>query len=267
VTDLRTDICVMTHRQDPERPRPALDGLYLCYGHRQELERLIAEMPGRADDLDRAAGAGGGRGDGTHSGISIDPRAAEHRSHMAGVLASWCRLVAEERGVTPPASADLYRTAPWLTRHIDWCAANRWVDEMLLELRRVTGQALGIIDIPVRRVPLGAQCLVHADGERCGGIITIVVCGDEWTARCSACEGDQEATQYLRGMQAGWMSTPEVIDLARVFGVDASEDVVRQWKHRRKIEGRDTGRQTMYDVGSVLRYLAGRQAKRERISA
>lgn len=266
MTELRTDICVMTHRQDPDRPRPALDGGYLCHGHHKELERLVAEMPARADDLDRAAGAGGGRGDGTHSGISIDEVAANLRTDMAGVLASWCRVVAEERGINPPASADLYHTAPWMTRHVDWCAANRWVDEMLLELRRVNGQALGIADIPVRRVSLGAQCLVHAEGERCEGVITIVVCGDDWTARCDACEGDQEATQYLRGM-AGWMTTPEVIDLARVFGVDASEDVVRQWKHRRKIQGRDTGRVTMYDVGSVLRYLAGRQAQREKVSA
>lgn len=264
MTQPSTDVCVMTHRTDPDRPRQAVDGLYLCKGHLRELERLVEEMPDRADDLDRASSGGGGRGDGTHGGIAIDERAADHRSHMAGVLASWCRLVAEERGITPPAGPELHRTSPWLARHVRWCAGNRWIDEMLLELRRVTGQALGIGDIPVRLVPLGSQCLTHADGERCEGTITIVVCGDDWTARCTACTGDQEPGPYLRSVRAGrWITSSEVIAMAKVFGVIASDDVVRQWRHRRKITGRDDGRQMVHDVGSVLQYLA----KRERMSA
>jgi hypothetical protein len=264
----RADLCVMVHKRDPERPRPAVDGLYLCHGDLNQLERLVAEMPARANDLDRAAGVGGGRGDGTHGGITIDDRAATHRSHMAGVLASWCRLVAEERGILPPASADLYRTAPWLIRHIDWCAGNRWVDEMLTELRQISGQAMGISDIPARRVPLGEQCLTHEGGERCEGTVTIVVRGDDWTAVCTMCDEQQEATPYLRAVQGRrWITTDGVITLARMAGVDASQDVVRQWHHRRRITGRDDGRQKLYELESVQDYLARRKAERERMSA
>ncbi|HEY9367550.1 hypothetical protein [Streptomyces sp.] len=262
------DICVMTHAKDPDRPRQAVDGLYLCHGHREQLRRLVAEMPARADDLDRAAGVGGGRGDGTHGGIAIDDAAATHRQHMAGVLASWCRLVAEDRGITPPTGPELSRTAPWLLTHVDWCAAHRWVDEMLTELRQVTGQAMGIADIPARRVPLGEQCLTHTGGERCEGEVTIVVRGDDWTAVCTVCDEKQEATPYLRAVQAGrWINTEGVITLARMVGIAASNDVVRQWHHRRRIKGRDDGRQKLYELGSVQAYLALRQAERERMSA
>lgn len=257
--------CILEHRKDPDRPRRAIDGGYICDGHLGELRTLVVEMADKADDLDRANGPGGKR-TGTSDGITIDLGVAEHRSQMAGVVASWCRLVMEERGITAPDSPDLTHTVPWLTRHIDWCAAQPWVDEMLLELRQVAGRAVGLTDIPSRRIPLGEQCLTHADGERCAGAVTIVIRGDDWSARCPVCQVTQDATPYLRGTSGRWVSTEGVITLARLFGVIASRDVVRQWKHRRKIVGRVEGDVSWYDLDSVQTYLARRQ-KSERMSA
>jgi hypothetical protein len=264
-----TDICVMTHRQDPERPRRALDGLYLCHGHHTELERLIAEMPARYDDLQRPKGAGGPKITFANDpGLSVDEAAVNLRQQITGTIASWCRVVAEDRGITPPDSVDISRTAPWLTTHVDWCAAHRWVDEMLVELRQITGRAIGITDIPARRVELGEQCLIHADGDRCIGEITIIVRGDEWIARCSECVGDQEATQYLRIVQRGqWVTTDDVIRLAALFGITASSDVVRQWKHRAHIRGIVGDVENLYDLESVQRYLTKRQTEREKVTA
>lgn len=257
--------CILVHRKDPDRPRRAIDGGYICSGHRGELRTLVEEMGDRADDLDRANGPGGKRS-GTGDGIAIDLAAAEQRSRMAAVIASWCRVVAEDHGITTPAGPELYRTVPWLMRHVDWCAAQPWVGEMLLELRQVTGRAIGLSDIPSRHIPLGEQCLTHADGERCTGAVTIVIRGDDWSARCPVCQVTQEATPYLRGTTGRWVSTEGVIVLARLFGVAASREVVRQWKHRKKIKGRLEGDTSWYDLGSVQTYLARRQ-KSERMSA
>lgn len=255
--------CVMAHRQDPDRPRPAVDGGYICDGHVRELRALVAEAADRVDDLDRAAGPGGKRS-GTSDGITVDLAAAECRSQMAAVMASWSRVVAEDRGVATPAGPELARTVPWLSRHVDWCAQQRWVDEMLLELRQVTGRAIGLTDIPSRRIELGEQCLTHTEGSRCEGTITIVVRGDDWSARCTVCTDSQEAGPYLRG--TGWVTSDGVIRLAQVFGVACSEEVVRQWRHRRRIKGKDDGTRIWYSVASVHEYLA-RRSKSERASA
>ncbi|MER6892010.1 hypothetical protein [Streptomyces halstedii] len=184
---------------------------------------------------------------------------ARHRSRMAAVLASWCRVVAEDCGLTPPAGPEPSRTAPWMAAHIDWCAGNEWAAVMLAELREVTGRAYGLADVRARRVPLAAQCLTHSGGERCTGAITIVVRGDEWAAHCGTCGTVQEATPYLRGTRGGrWVTAEGVIVLARVFGLPCSRDVVRQWHHRRRIQGRRIGDLTWYDLASVQRYLAQR---------
>jgi hypothetical protein len=256
--------CVLDHRDG--EPRRAVDGLYICRGHTRELEQLVAEMPAKAGDLDRASGTGGPRPRGSHSEICVDDRAATHRAHMAGVVASWCRVVAEDHNITPPRSADLERTCPWLLPHLDWCAANRWVDEMLLELRGVSKRAVALTDLPARTVPLAAQCLAHRDGQRCDGYVTIVVRGDDWTARCSAaeCEEMQDATPYLNGK--GRVTIDGVQQMARLYGIPCSDEVVWQWKHRGKIKAERLGDTVWYDLASVTGYLSRRRAEHNRVA-
>lgn len=265
------DNCVMTHRVDPDRPRRAADGLYLCAGHQGELEQLIAEMPVRADDLGRAAGASGPRPPGSHSELSVDEPAARHRAHMAGVVASWCRVVAEDHHITPPRSAGLADTCPWLIPHLGWCAANRWVDEMLLELRKATGKALGLVDIRAHRVPLGVQCFVHRDGERCTGTVTLVVRADDWLARCDhpdCTEPQRDVTPYLRSVRKGCGVTEEdVTIMAARFGVAVNGDVLRQWRHRGNVTAQVIAGVVWYDLASVTVYLARRKAQRERLAS
>jgi hypothetical protein len=259
-----TGLCVLDHRGG--QTRRAIDGLWLCTGHRRELGEHVTRMPARADDLETPGRGSGPRPRGSHADLAVDERAAAHRAHMTAVVASWCRVVAEDRGVTPPASASLARTCPWLLPHLDWCAGNRWVDEMLAELRDLTRKARAITDIPAIRVPLAAACLRHRDGERCTGQVTIYVRGDDWTARCTAeeCEGVQDATPYLRVMQKGrGVTEADVIVMAARYGIAASPDVVRQWKHRGKIAAQTVGDAVWYDLASVQTYLVKRKTRRE----
>lgn len=264
------ELCVdIRHRrgEDEYCQRLALDGLYLCHGHKREMGRLIAEMPARYDDLDRAlTPSGGGRGGGA-PGLFIDEAAADLRSDMAGLLASWCAVVVDERGVTPPASEEIWRTAPWLTIHIDWCAAQEFAGDMLAELRAVTGRSYGIADIRPRRLPLDEQCLTHTDGARCTGTVTIVVRGDDWTARCPECGTTQDATPYLRLARRGqWITAADVIHLAALFDIPCSVDVIYQWKRRRRIIGRRGLVENEYELRSVQRYLVRRQAEQNRVA-
>ncbi|WUI00226.1 hypothetical protein OHR68_43290 [Spirillospora sp. NBC_00431] len=257
------DRCIMTHSKDPDRPRQALPGLYLCEGHKGELERLVTEYPAYYDDLQRAHTPGGG-GRPVHGAmpLAIDEDTARHRSHMAGVLASWCAVVAQDRGITPPTSTEPADMSRWLRPHLDWCAAHDWASDMIAELRGATGKALGMVDIRAHRVLLAARCLTHQDGERCEGAVTITVRGDDWTAYCPVCETVQEAAPYLRGVRGGrWVTAEEVIAIARVFDLPCGPDVVRQWRHRRRILGsRSEDGTVVYDLASVQAYIAGRSA-------
>ena len=265
-----SDLCVLEHRVDPDRPRPALDGLRLCWGHRAELERLIVQLPRLYDDLDAAdtPTSNGGHGN-SHPGLDIDERAADLRSQIHHDLLWWCLYVVDTRGLTRPLNTSPRHTAVWLTVHLDWLAADpRAAVELLPVLRELTGRAYGITDLRARRLDLDAQCLVHRDGERCEGIVTLVVRGDDWTARCPVCRERQDATPYLRLARRGqWITAEDVLALADLFGIPCSDDVVRQWKHRKRIRGRLGPDGALYDLRSVQRYLVQRQAERQRMSA
>lgn len=270
---MTTDLCVdVRRRRDGETmcQRLAIDGAYLCQGHRRELERLIAEMPARHGDLDRPTGAGGPpvRGGGEH-GITVDEAAADLRRQIQHDLVFWCVYVADERGIGRPRRDDPLSLAAWLTRHVDWLVARREAAEELLPvLRELTGRALGIIDLRARRIELGERCLTHEGGERCTGTVTLVIRGDDWLARCGECGHDQEATQYLRIAQRGtWITAEDVIRLAELFGVAANVDLIYQWKRRKHITGMVGPAENLYDLGSVQRYLVRRTAERERMSA
>lgn len=248
----------MPHAHDPDRPRRAAPGTTLCRGHLAELVRTLGELPALAADLDRAHTPGRGRPADPH--IPIDEDTARHRTRMTEVIASWCRAAADETDQAPPAEADLARTVPWLLAHIRDCAAQEWAGELLDEARDLARTARHLTDIRGRRIPLAAQCLTHESGQRCTGAVTITVRGDDWTATCDTCDTRQDATPYLRGVRGGrWITQDGVIVLARLFGLPASPDVVRQWHHRRRITGRRADGVTWYDLASVQRYLAARQ--------
>lgn len=260
MTQAGADLCVMKHTRDPERPRRAVPGLLLCRGHLGELERLIEELPDRADDMDRpVTGSRSGGGSGNGGGIPIDEDAARHRSHIAGILASWCANVAQDRAVTPPASIDLAVTSRWLLPHVEWCAAQEWAPDMLGEIREATWRALGIADIPARRVPLGERCLVHTGGTRCTGSITMIVRGDDWRAICDTCDEPQDPTGYVRGVKGRGITAAGVIQLAHIYGILCGPDVVNQWHHRKRITGKRVDGVMWYDLGSVHAYLTRRQ--------
>jgi hypothetical protein len=266
--------CVQAHRVDPDRPRRAVDGLYLCHGHLQHLEQLIAELPAHHDGLQRARGAAGPRPPGSHSELPVDDAIAAHRGRMTAVLASWCRVVAEDRGVRPPDSPDIHRVAAWLLgprmRHVEWIAANRWVDEMAGELREVTRTARALTDIRAKHVPIGVQCFVNRDGQRCPGIVTLIVRADEWRVRCpepECTDVQDDVTPYLRAIRKGVGVTEEDVHvMAARYGIAVSDDVLRQWRHRKRIAFKVVGGVFWYDLASVADYLS-RRAARERIAS
>jgi hypothetical protein len=166
VTDAR---CVLPHRTDPDRPRTAMDGLLVCRGCQSKLLRQLRQL----GPLDRtlaaraALAAGGATGSrSAETRLPMDDEAATARLKIRAFLGNWMRLVAEERGFTPPDLSAAARTtvarhemtlkglrlragalstvdhlAAWLERSHDWLCAHPAVDEYADELAELHGEA------------------------------------------------------------------------------------------------------------------------------
>lgn len=119
-------LCPVPHAADPDRPRLALDGLRVCYGHRVQIGARLHQIGAAHEALvDRliASGLAGGRVSGTRPvGITLDPRVAVCRSDIYTCLAGWAREVIQQRGVQPPAD-DCRSIAAFLVTHLDWLCA------------------------------------------------------------------------------------------------------------------------------------------------
>jgi hypothetical protein len=46
--------CLLIHHFDPDQPRRALDGLYVCAGHQARLSRWLRQLPPLHAALDAA---------------------------------------------------------------------------------------------------------------------------------------------------------------------------------------------------------------------
>ena len=143
--------CIAPHAKDPDRPRQASHGM-LCAGHHASLEQALAELPAMLSDVESALVRYGNGLSPKVSGTrdqplpyatdkdgESPPGAALRAAH--GVLASWCLLVLEEHPSGLHAPQDHARAmSVFLLRHLDWCTAQPWADDLLREAREVTSQ-------------------------------------------------------------------------------------------------------------------------------
>ncbi len=222
--------CVLPHfTRDPatgevtedDRPRRALDGLYVCHGHRDRLERNIAEMPRLHDDLiERLAGNDHGaaltREDerwplavADHP-LPIAVHVVEHRDQMRHVVASWASLTAEERGLATPGTPMLSILSTWLLAHLDWACAQLWVDEFYAEIAGLATRARALIAANPRRrfvvgscpmpVPLHrehgqteAQAVALYGSRQCTGVLSARLArGDDLLPSAIECDQSTE---------------------------------------------------------------------------
>lgn len=266
------DLCVVEHRQDPDRPRRALDGIYLCGPCRDQLDALLDQLPGLYADLEDQLASGGGASGPSVSGSASEPlpintAAADHRHQIQHDLLWWAIYAADERGIARPTASDPATTAAWLTRHIEWLAGNRpAAEELLPVLRKLAGRAWAIID-PDRKLPTGERCRILTEDVRCDGAIVMRQNSSEaWSAWCPAC-GPQEAAGYLHEGIAGRWVTIERVEayVLRVHGRRVARATIRSWALREHVQTKTERDATWYELGSVNRYLE--ECERERIGA
>ncbi|MFC7310676.1 OvmZ protein [Streptomyces monticola] len=89
-------------------------------------------------------------------GIVLDDRAMTVRAELAEVLASWARLVVDERQVPGPGGPGVVALVRFLGRHLDWLAAHPAAADLGEELARLLQSFDTLIGSgAMRRIPLG----------------------------------------------------------------------------------------------------------------
>jgi hypothetical protein len=182
-------LCPLPHRHEPDRPRRAIDGGYLCSGHLAGLTRDITTAPELYDALAQqlaTVGSGGEPVSGSRDpGMALNEAAADARATLRAVLASWARVVVEDRGINPPgrsapealplgfigpprlewvADDSPLVVARWLATHVDWLACQPFADEVCAEIRDATSRAWSIAYPSGRRRYEVGPCPLECDG-------------------------------------------------------------------------------------------------------
>lgn len=199
-------LCDLPH----DEPRPLAHGLAVCGGHRNQLEGNIELLPALYEDLELRLRPTGpplkpyttGQGE---QGPFVNGNVVNCRDQIVATLSGFCRVVSEDRGVTPPAGITPAETAGWLGRHVEWIAASSehalemipWLDD-LTRLAKALAYPSGRRRIVCSRCFEVTACDVDSHEEqRCEGQLTATVahtddllpgvlecsvCGSSWTA-------------------------------------------------------------------------------------
>lgn len=153
-----------------EGPGGVIEGGTLCAACRDCLEHDLRNLPALYSDCDRKTDPDVVRvirktPRKSAATDSISPAAAEIRSTIRTVLASWAGLVAEERGLEPPAR-DIPALAQFLCRHAAWLARHPAAGDMVDEVRELTRTAHTIAyPNKTRQVHIGSCPDGDCDGE------------------------------------------------------------------------------------------------------
>ncbi|HEX5994451.1 MAG TPA: hypothetical protein VFY84_04855 [Jiangellales bacterium] len=183
------------------QPRLAADGLRLCVVH----TRAIADDAHRAAEVHAelalvlaASDRPGERTSGSRErGLAVNERAVWARATIRHTLVSWCKLIAEERGITLPGGWAVQHLPPgfigppnrlwrvndtasslarYLAKHADWLSASDYADEVSDELRDLAhGEPWRVAYPTGARVFEVGPCPETVDGAPCPGVVRAVL--------------------------------------------------------------------------------------------
>lgn len=159
--------------------RPAADGLRLCAGHAKAISEDATMAAELHAELALNLVGGQGQGDkvsGTPGPRYPDQRAVEARTLIRHTMASWCRLVAEERGVTLPAD-EVVAMGAFVALHATWLAAQPFAGECSTEVGELAHGLPRRVAYPngTRVVPVGPCPRTLEDETTCPGTLKAVV--------------------------------------------------------------------------------------------
>jgi hypothetical protein len=269
-------MCPLSHRVDPDRPRKSAPSSVLCYGHIQQAYTALEDLPGRYDELGTVAAPTYEQRTGARSAekpIPYREKAADMRFgskdsdkqpwEQLGIrpaLVSWSMLVMEERELSVgPASSEPRDTAAFLRRHHDWAVSQPWAQDYVAELRDLSSRAWSILNPRgVRRVDVPVPCPICA-----GPLVALVGQHDAElqrddlappTVQCDGCgeiisfhEAQKAAT--IDGRFVDWEFAVLWAELTLQRRLSAS--TLRTWAERGQVQTKRRDKDVLYSLADI----------------
>ncbi|MEU0236799.1 hypothetical protein ABZ234_03845 [Nocardiopsis sp. NPDC006198] len=201
-------------------------------------------------------GSGGGRGGGDELPMLINDAASDTRRYLHNMLATWCRVVIDQCGGTPPADT-IAAMAQWLHGQGVVIRSAEWGDECVQQIRYVVREVRRCVDRPAERVYAG-EC------PDCGGKVYGIAGAAKAWCRVEGCDGEIEDPEARRdaAVKAAVAAAPEQLVTAaeasmasRALGRQISDRAVRKMAAEGKIRPVSEKRPAKYRLGDIMNVL------------
>jgi len=220
--------------------RPVVEG-HVCMYCTDRLSRALGDVPALWEQLDivltRRARYSDPEGRGGEKALPFNITASELGTALRGLLNTWCRLIAEERGKDlpedhPPA------VAGWLLNHVTWLRHHRAGSEAVEELTVIVDRIRWAVDRPAERIYAG-PCV------QCGGDMYGKP-GAE-SVECRPCGVGYDVAGRVAWMKSqvyGRLVTArEGSILLSRFGLPTAQKTIEKWHLRKRAPGHGEDRQ------------------------
>lgn len=231
----------------------------MCQACEQGLARDLTRLPGLYDECGRrltgshAHSTSDRTSGGPLPGMPFNTAAADVRKAILAMLSSWSSLVADERGLAPPARrvADLSR---FLLRHVPWLITHAAAAEATHEIAALAGRARKVAEpAPRRRVRIGACVERDCRGELASVRPGEIACSSDAAHRWGAEEWTRLSRRLSSAGSELWLGAADISRLWRVpTGSVYRMASERGWRRRSQAG------HTYYDGSDVERTLGER---------
>lgn len=212
--------------------RPVGDG-YTCQRCADKLSVALGDVPALWEELDtvltRQARYSDPEGRGGEKAVPFNIKASELGTALRGLLNTWCRLIAEERGKDLPEDHPA-AVARWLLNQVTWLRHHRAGSEAVEELTDAVNAVRRAVDRPAERIYAGPCADCGGDLYGKPGAVSV---------DCRPCGLNYDVAEMVAWMQAEARSrlvtAKESIVLLGRFGLPLSQKTIEKWRQRERL--------------------------------
>jgi len=244
--------------------RPVGDG-YTCQRCADKLSVALGDIPALWDELDtvltRQSRYSDPEGRGGEKAVPFNIKASELGTALRGLLNTWCRLIAEERGKDLPEDHPA-AVAYWLLNQVTWLRHHRAGSEAVEELTDAVNAVRRAVDRPAERIYAG-PCV------ECGG--DMYAKPDAASVECRPCGVGYDVAGRVAWMKSQvygrLVTAKEGVVLLSRFGLPVAQKTIDKWHERKRLADheRDAEGKWLYLFDDLVA-LAAANAPAERAS-